>query len=238
MEAVVERAVEDARAYLDGGADALVVENFGDVPFTADSVAAETVAAMSAVAVHLREVARVGLPIGFNVLRNDARSGLGLAAVAGGAFIRVNVHSGAMVTDQGVIEGRAYDSVRCRQHLCPGVEIWADVHVKHAQPLGGGLLVEAAQDALQRGLADALILSGSATGQPVDVEALRSVRAACPQARLYVGSGATEESAASLLTCADGLIVGTSVKRGGRLANAVDPDRVRALRKAMDRADS
>ena len=238
MAEVCQYAEADALAYIEGGADALMIENFGDVPFTAQRVPAETVAAMSTVASHLRQK-HSNLPAyGFNVLRNDPLSGLGLAAVCGGSFIRVNVHSGAMVTDQGLIQGQAYDSVRKRQQLCPDVEIWTDVHVKHAQPLAGGSLQEAAQDALHRGLADALIISGHSTGHAVDVEDLRLVRQACPQAKLLVGSGADVASAPQLLQFADGLIVGSSVKRHGQLANPVDPARVAALREAMDSAKS
>ena len=236
MAAVMESAAMDARAFVEGGADALIIENFGDVPFTSDRVPAETVAAMSAVGTHLRESVQIQLPFGYNVLRNDPLSGLGLAAATGGSFIRVNVHSGAMVTDQGVIEGQAFHTVRARQQLCSDVQIWADVHVKHAQPLAGGGLVEAAQDALHRGLADGLIVSGAATGHAVDVEDLRMARMACPEATILVGSGATEKSAGRLLAFADGLIVGTSVKVEGALANPVDPARVTALRAAMDSA--
>jgi membrane complex biogenesis BtpA family protein len=236
MIAVMERAAADARAFANGGADALVIENFGDVPFTSARVPAETVAAMSAVGTHLSESVGIRLPFGYNVLRNDPLSGLGLAAATGGSFIRVNVHSGAMVTDQGVIEGQAFLTVRARQQLCPDVQIWADVHVKHAQPLAGGGLVEAALDALDRGLADVLIVSGAATGHAVDVEDLRMARMACPKATILVGSGATEKSATRLLAFADGLIVGTSVKVDGALANPVDLQRVKALRAAMDRA--
>lgn len=235
MEAVVEHALADAGTFLKGGADALVIENFGDVPFTSRRVPSETVAAMAITASRVaKEVS--GLPFGFNVLRNDPASGLGLAASAGGEFIRVNVHSGAMVTDQGVIEGQAYETVRKRQQLCPKVAIWADVHVKHAQPLGGGSLEDAAKDLLHRGLADALIVSGNATGQSVDVDDLRIVRQACPDTPIYVGSGADVDSAPRLLEFADGLIVGTSVKVDGILANPVDLARVQALRGAMDTA--
>ncbi|MCH1502557.1 MAG: BtpA/SgcQ family protein [Verrucomicrobiales bacterium] len=234
MSAVCEHAAEDAKAFAEGGADALVIENFGDVPFTSERVPAETVAAMATVFSHLRQVAKITLPFGFNVLRNDPMSGLGLAATCGGKFIRVNVHSGTMVTDQGVIEGQAYETVRKRQVLCPKVAIWADVHVKHAQPLGGGSLEDAAKDALHRGLADALIVSGVATGESVDADDLRVVRQACPEAAIYVGSGSSVESAPRLLEFADGLIVGTSVKVDGLLAQPVDPARVQALRAAMD----
>jgi membrane complex biogenesis BtpA family protein len=100
---VLRRALEDARAYRRGGAHALVVENFGDVPFTKGCVGPETVAAMAAAGRAIR--AEVGLPLGFNVLRNDARAALALCAACGGTFIRVNVHTGAMLTDQGLIEG-------------------------------------------------------------------------------------------------------------------------------------
>jgi membrane complex biogenesis BtpA family protein len=234
MEEVCDHAAADAKAFVNGGADALVIENFGDVPFTSERVPAETVAAMAVVSSHLRQVAQVELPFGFNVLRNDPLSGLGLAATCDGEFIRVNVHSGAMVTDQGVIEGQAFDTVRKRRELCPNVAIWADVHVKHAQPLGRGSLEDAAKDALHRGLADALIVSGVATGESVDADDLRVVRQACPEAAIYVGSGASVDSAPRLLEFADGLIVGTSVKVDGLLAQPVDPARVLALRAAMD----
>ncbi len=234
MEAVWKRATADALAYEKGGADALIIENYGDVPFTPGRVPAETVAAMSAVGVYLREVAGVSLPLGYNVLRNDPASALGLAAVSRGRFVRVNVHSGAMVTDQGVIEGRAFETVRLRQRLSPEVAIWADVHVKHAQPLGGGDLVDAARDAVQRGLADGLIVSGVATGAPVALEDLQRIREACPDVFLLVGSGADASRAAEMLEFADGLIVGTSVKRAGKIENAVEEERVRTLRKVMD----
>src|SRR5207302_2882561 len=117
-----------------GGAHALCIENFGDIPFTKGKVGPETIAAMAAAGCAIREM--VKLPIGFNVLRNDASAALALCAACRGSFIRVNVHAGAMLTDQGLIEGNAYDTLRYRQRLCPEVQIFADVHVKHAVPLG------------------------------------------------------------------------------------------------------
>src|SRR5881392_3708175 len=133
MADVVKRAVADAHAYERGGAHAIFIENFGDIPFTKSSVGPETIAAMAAAGCAVRQA--VALPLGFNVLRNDAHTALALCAACGGAFIGVNVHSGVMVTDQGVIEGQAFATLRLRRALCPGVLILADVHVKHAAPL-------------------------------------------------------------------------------------------------------
>src|SRR6185295_10115962 len=121
---VIDFAVADARGYERGGAHAIFIENFGDVPFTKTNVGPETIAAMTAAGCAIREA--VKLPIGFNVLRNDARAALALCAACGGNFIRVNVHCGAMLTDQGLIEGEAYETLRYRDQICPGVQIFAD----------------------------------------------------------------------------------------------------------------
>ncbi len=89
--AIVKKAVADARAYEQGGAHAVFIENFGDVPFTKSAVGPETVAAMAALGCAVREAVKI--PIGFNVLRNDACAALALCAACGGSFIRVNVHT-------------------------------------------------------------------------------------------------------------------------------------------------
>jgi membrane complex biogenesis BtpA family protein len=231
LRVVLKKAVADARVYEQGGAHAVFVENFGDAPFTKGAVGPETVATMSALGSAVR--AAVKISIGFNVLRNDVRAALALCAACGGSFVRVNVHTGAMLTDQGLIEGNAYETLRYRRTICPGALILADVHVKHAVPLGGGTLEDAAHDTLDRGLADALIISGTGTGQAADPADVQRVRAACPGARLLLGSGVTVKNVGEFLACADGFIVGSSLKRGGRLRNPVDPKRVAALVKAM-----
>jgi uncharacterized protein len=231
LEAVIQSAVQDAVAYERGGAQALSIENFGDVPFTKATVGPETVAAMAAAGRAVREA--VKLPLGFNVLRNDPRAGLALCAACRGSFIRVNVHTGAMLTDQGLIEGNAYETLRYRRQICAHAQIFADVHVKHAVPLGNCDIGVSARDAIARGLADALIISGTGTGVAVDSVELERVRTACPSAKILLGSGVTLENVGEYLPLADGFIVGTSLKRGGRISNAVDPKRVAALARAL-----
>ena len=231
FERVIRSALDDARACEDAGADAIVIENFGDVPFSRGAVPPETVAAMAAVGTTVREA--VQLPIGFNVLRNDGHAALALCASCGGDFIRVNVLAGAMVTDQGVIEGNAFSVTRLRRQLAPNAKILADVHVKHAAPLGNVPLEIAARDTAARGLADALVISGTGTGETTDLKDVRRVRSACPDSPILVGSGVTLANGASYLELADGVIVGTSVKREGEVSNPVDRNRVAALRKVL-----
>jgi membrane complex biogenesis BtpA family protein len=171
----------------------------------------------------------VALPVGVNVMRNDALSALALAAVTGAPFIRVNVLHGVMAAEEGIIEGQAYDVLRYRKSHCPDVRILADILVKHATPMDGTGIVRAARATLHRGGADALIVSGPVTGEPTDLQDLAKVRAALPTVPLFVGSGATEESVQALLKEADGVIIGTSLKEDGLVENAIDLDRVKRL---------
>ena len=136
MDQILDRVRGDAAALADAHFDAVLVENFGDSPFYPDQVPPETVAALTRAVVVAREVA-ADLPVGVNVLRNDARAALGIAAATGAAFIRVNVLAGTMWTDQGPIVGRAHDIARVRRAIAPTCCVLADVQVKHAAPSPG-----------------------------------------------------------------------------------------------------
>ncbi len=229
---VREGALVDARALASGGATGLIVENFGDRPFFPGRVPSVTTAAMAVVILAIREV--FSGPVGVNVLRNDAETAIGLAAVSGASFIRVNVLVGTAFTDQGVVEGKAHDVLRLRSQLAPQVAILADVAVKHATPPPGVTLEQMAEDTFFRGGADALIVTGRATGDPCPTDDLRRVRVAVPDAPLLVGSGMTRESAATFRDLTDGAIVGTSLKQVGLKSAGlkqapVDAARVRSL---------
>ncbi|MFN3486853.1 MAG: BtpA/SgcQ family protein, partial [Planctomycetota bacterium] len=156
-----------------------------------------------------------------------------VAALAGGAdFIRVNVHVGTAFTDQGWIEGRADETMRYRRAIGCRAAVFADVWVKHARPAGGGDIAAAAREVAYRGLADVLLVTGAETGVPPDPERLRAVRRAVPDRPVYVASGISPERVETFRE-ADGFIVGTALKRSGRLGAPVDPARVRRLARAI-----
>lgn len=232
MEAVIERAVADAGAIAEGGMDALLVENYGDVPFRPESVEPWTVAALT-LAVSAVRTAASPLPIGVNVLRNDAMAALGVAAATGASFVRVNVHTGTMLTDQGVLQGRADRTLRARRALEAPVAILADVHVKHAVPPAGAALEDAAADARLRGLADVLVVSGARTGGAADPDRIRRVADAVPGTPVWVGSGVTPDDVASMLEVADGAIVGSALHRDGVAGRGVERERVERLVRAV-----
>jgi membrane complex biogenesis BtpA family protein len=205
-----------------------MVENFGDAPFHADTSDPETIAAM-ALAVR-GVVEKTDLPVGVNVLRNDALSALAIATVAGARFIRVNVLTGVMYTDQGPIVGRADEVARRRAVLGPEIEVWADVMVKHATPPPGLTMEQAVEDTVVRGLANAVIVSGSGTGVEPDSDEAARARSVLPKGvRLVIGSGAGLDNLGSLAEVADTVIVGSSLKMDGNASESLDPERVAAF---------
>ncbi|GAB3663718.1 BtpA/SgcQ family protein [Halopiger thermotolerans] len=239
--AIRERALEDARRLEDGGADGIVLENFGDAPFYPESVPTHVVAEMTAVASAVTDT--VDVPVGINVLRNDAKAALSIAAAVGADFVRVNVHVGTAATDQGVLEGRAHETVRLRDRINADVAILADVHVKHATPIGETDVERAALETVGRGRADGVIVSGSGTGTETSLEDVERVADALADREVpvpvLVGSGVTRETIADCFAAgATGAIVGTALKEGGETTNPVSRERVAELVAAARAADS
>ena len=227
MRAVIDRAEDEANILEQGGVNGIIVENFGDVPFRTGRLDPETIAGMTVAVERVQRV--VSVPVGINMLRNDALAALGIAAVTGARFIRVNVHYGVMAAEEGLIEGEAFQTMRRRRDLGADVKVLADVLVKHAVPLGPVDLGLMARETVQRGLADGLIVSGPATGEETASSDVSVVRKATPDGLVLVGSGVTEDNIRRVLEHSDGAIVGTSLKEGAVVTNRVDPERVRRM---------
>ena len=134
LTAVIERAEQEATALAAGGVDGIIVENFFDAPFTKERVDPAVISAMTLIVDRIKNL--VVVPVGINLLRNDSLGAMAIASTINAQFIRVNVLTGIMATDQGLIEGNAHELLRYRRELGADVAILADVLVKHARPLG------------------------------------------------------------------------------------------------------
>ena len=226
-----ERVCRDASALEAGGVDGIMLENFGDAPFYPDRVPRHVVAEITALAATLRD--QVSIPFGVNVLRNDVRSAIGIAAATGGAFVRVNVHTGACLTDQGIVKGTAHETLRLRERLDAEVAVFADLNVKHSAPLAQRPVEQTLGDLVERGGADAVVVSGTGTGAAVDKDVLDRVvehrDARGLDVPILIGSGVTPETAPDLLSLADGAIVGTALKHDAETTGPVDERSVERL---------
>jgi membrane complex biogenesis BtpA family protein len=236
LAAIVKRVEEEARLLEAHGFEACIVENFGDAPFFKDRVPPSTVAQMTICA----DAARRGAPrlnLGINVLRNDAEAAISIASALSAGFVRINVHTGARVADQGLIEGKAAETLRLRRALgADHVRIWADVAVKHSAPLAPRSLTAEVEDTVKRGLADVVLVTGEGTGKVVDLEILRTVHEASSGALVLVASGARLEDLGALAEVSNGVIVGSAVREDGRAGAPLDPSRVAAFAGGFRRA--
>ncbi|MCB9685972.1 MAG: BtpA/SgcQ family protein [Alphaproteobacteria bacterium] len=227
--AVLDAAERDADALLEGGADALLVENMGDLPYLRGGVPPWTVAAM---ALATERVVRRGVPVGVQVLAAANREALGVALAAGARFLRVEAFAYAHVADEGWLDACAGPLLRDRAALGADVRVWADIRKKHA---AHAVTADLDLGAIAKGTAfcgaDALIVTGESTGAPTSRADVVAARAA--GLPVVVGSGVDERDAGVLGEVADALIVGTSLKVGGDWRAPVDPARVRTLKAAI-----
>ena len=214
----VEVALQDAESLAKGGVDAIIVENYNDRPFLPE-VGKETVAAMTAIALEVRK--KIGLPIGINVLRNDAIAALAIAKAVKADFVRVNQLFFSSLMPEGWVEGKAGEIMRYRRAIDCDARVFADISVKHARHLA---TLDDYLENIERSLADAIIVTGSATGKAVNLKELAKVKESC-SLPVYAGSGVTPENVIKILEHADGVIVGTYFKRDGR----IDTGRVKKL---------
>ncbi|HMN96743.1 MAG TPA: BtpA/SgcQ family protein [Phycisphaerales bacterium] len=227
--AIARRAAQEAATIVDAGFDAVIVENMHDVPYLARDVGPEIVAAMTAVAVAVRE--RVAAPIGVQVLAGANRAALAVALAAGCEFVRAEGFVFAGVADEGLLaEADAGPLLRYRRAIgAEAVAVVADILKKHtSHAIIGDLDIAGVARAAAFFGVDGVVVTGDATGSAVAVEDLAATRAAV-ELPLLVGSGATPESLAALFAHADGVIVGSAIKRSGRWEDAVDAERCAAF---------
>jgi len=230
MQAVLAAAERAAGCLAEGGVDALLVENMGDLPYLRGRVHPETVAAAALAA---QRVATLGLPLGVQLLAGANLEALGVAVASGASFMRVEAFAYGHLADEGWLDACAGELLRRRAALGSQVAVWADVRKKHAAHAATAdlSLADLARGAAFCG-ADALVITGSETGAPTAAgDLLQARQAGLP---VVVGSGVTELDAASLAAQADALIVGSWLKQDGDWRRPVDGARVSRLREVLD----
>ncbi len=236
LAAVAQRAADEARLLLDAGFDALCIENMHDRPYLSGAVGPEIVAGMTAVGLAVRAAAPE-TPLGVQVLGAANVEALAVAVAIGGAFVRAENFVFAHVADEGLMpEASAGRLLRERRRLgADRIAVFADIKKKHAaHAITGDVSLADTARAAEFFCADALVITGAATGQPTSPADLAEARRGS-SLPIVVGSGATRETAAELLRLADAIIVGSALKREGRWFNAIDPERARAFVRAARR---
>ena len=232
VEGLTEVAVREAALYRDGGVDGLMVENMHDVPYLRGSVGPEVVAALAVVARAVK--AEAGLPVGVQILAGANVESVAVAHAAGLDYVRVEAYAFAHVADEGLIQSSAAELLRFRRKIgAERVRVWADVkkkHSSHAITADVSLGETCAAVEFMRG--DAVIVSGSATGEAPRAADVREAKSHC-RIPVLLGSGVTPENVAEFYDAADGFIVGSYFKEGGLWSNTVEAARVGRMMEAV-----
>ncbi len=223
LNSIIKRAINDGMALEQGGVDGVIVENFWDSPFEKTINDPVTIASMTLVTHKIRE--KLNIPVGVNLLRNSAIEAAAIASATNSKFIRVNVYVETVATDSGIIEPIAPILLRYMKQRNISLGILADVHVKHGKVIGERSIIETAKDALTRGGATAVIVTGKRTGEPPEDKVLKSFKSANVMP-VIIGSGLKKENI-GLLEYVNGAIVGTYFKEKGQIEQPVSVERVR-----------
>ena len=228
---IVAQAVAEARIYRDAGVHGIGIENMHDVPYLRGSVGPEITAAMTAIALAVK--AEGNLPCGIQILAGANHEALAVAHAADLQFVRVEGYAFAHVADEGIIESSAAALLRFRRTIgAERVQVWADVKKKHsAHALTSDVSIGETAAAVEFMRADAVIVTGAATGLEASDADLSDVRRRCGLP-LYIGSGVSAENLERYAPLADGFIVGSFFKKDGRWSEPVDSRRVEQFMRA------
>jgi len=241
IDEITSKAADEARLLTDAGFDALMIENMHDRPYIHGNHGPETVAAMTRIALAVRDRAvRDGrpLPLGVQVLSGGNREALAVCLAVGGQFIRVENFVFSHVADEGLLPtAEAGPLLRYRRSIgAEHVKLLCDVKKKHAShAITADVSIAEATEAVEFFGADGVVVTGAATGKPAAEADLAAVRGAT-RLPVVVGSGVTPDNIAPVLRHADAAIVGSWFKRDGKWSSDPDPARCRALVEATHRA--
>ena len=232
VEELVKEALRDVWALAEGGCEAILVENMHDVPYLKREVGPEVVASMTAVCRAINEA--TNLPCGVQVLAGANEAALAVALAAGMDFVRAEGFVFGHVADEGWMDACAGPLLRYRKQIgAEHIQVWADLKKKHAaHAMTADVSLAETVKAAEFFGADAVIVTGEATGRETSTADLSSSRGAT-KLPVIVGSGVTAENAAAMLQHADAVIVGSALKKDGHWTAPVDLDRVKAVAAAV-----
>jgi membrane complex biogenesis BtpA family protein len=230
---IVAQAVAEARVYGDGGVHGIAIENMHDVPYLRGSVGPEITAAMTAIALAVKDTSN--LPCGIQILAGANHEALAVAHAADLQFVRVEGYAFAHVADEGIIQSSAASLLRYRRAIgAERVQVWADVKKKHsAHAITQDVSIGETAAAVELMRADAVIVTGAATGLEASDADLSDVRHHC-RLPIYIGSGVSAENLERFAPLADGFIVGSFFKKDGTWSEPVDPRRVERFMRAHE----
>ena len=231
VEYLVEQMRPDVEHLLRGGVDAIMFCNEDDRPYVFKA-GIEQIAAMSRVVAELKPD---NLPFGVDFLW-DPMAALAIAHATGAKFVR-EVLTGLYESDMGLWSPNAGEVMRFRENIGAGsIRVFFNVVPEFGLSLGGRTVSQRARSIVVSCLADVILISGAMAGEEPDISFFEEVKSVVGDVPVLLNTGAKVNNVAAYLKVADGVIVGSSLKRDGYTWNPVEPARVEAFMAEVNRA--
>ncbi len=222
MVAIIDSLRHDLDILQDAGVDGLLFCNEGDRPYPLHTDRAQ-VAAMAAAIGELRPHLRV--PYGVDLLW-DPFAALAVAQAVRARFVR-EVFTGVYDSDMGLWQPDTAAALDYRHAIgADDIRLFFNIEPEFARPVSPRPIGALARSVVVSSLADAILISGAMAGASADLTHITEAKAAVPQTPVFANTGVKIETVRETLAVADGVIVGSGLKRDGYTWNPVDPDRV------------
>lgn len=225
---IVDQAVKEAKLLDESGFQAIMLENMHDTPYLNRMVGPEIVATLTRVASAVRKV--TDLPLGIQILAGANQAALAVAQAAGFQFIRAEGFVFGHMADEGLLQSDAGALLRYRKQIgAEQIQVFTDIKKKHSShAMTSDVSLEDTVEAAAFFLSDGMIITGTHTGKPVDLQELSDVYTTT-SSPVLVGSGVTPGGLAEIWGFADAFIVGSYFKTEGNWKNDPDIKRLQAL---------
>ncbi|MBQ1505622.1 MAG: BtpA/SgcQ family protein [Erysipelotrichales bacterium] len=230
---IVDQCVAEAKQLYSYGIRDILIQNIGDLPMI-QKPGKDTTAFMSVVASKVRDALPNDCEIGISVLMNDGEGELAAAEASGADYIRAKIYVGAMVAAGGIETSCMDEVLQLKQRLGSAVKIRADIHDRTGVPLGNPSLTDACEQALSKGLADVLIITGKNPEETLSM--VHEVKTAFPHTEVHIGGGAKPSNLKEFLKEADGIVVGSYLKKDGKIFESLDHSRLTEFMNAWQKA--
>ena len=114
------------------------------------------------------------------------------------------------------------------------IAVLADIQVKHGTMMYPETRLEESAYFAEKQGADAIIVTGRATGEETPIETIQRVKRTV-KIPVIVGSGVSVDNIQGQMPFADGFIIGSSIKNNGKLEAFVDEKLAAALVSAKNK---
>lgn len=225
LEKVLTTAKRDLISLQEGGVDAAIVENFFDIPYS-NEISLEQVINFTSIFTRLKEISSI--PLGVNLQQTSGNEEMQIAQLCGGEFIRSEAFVETRLGSFGILTPQANSLIKYKKERNSKVVIFADINVKHTIGLVNQPIESSILDAKMAG-ANALILTGFATGKSPTVEDVRRFKEIAEEIPVLVGSGVSKNNISELMKHCEGIIVGSSLKENGEVSNEIDVNKVKEI---------